>query len=157
MQHVTLRLRLLSLVYGLSVIGLISACTTATRDSDSRAIRSVLESQQRAWNRGDLEAFMDGYDRSDNIVFTSGGKIRRGFDETLNRYKAAYGAKKAMGILGFNILETRFLGPDAALVMGRYTLRETPKAGSGLFSLVFVRRAEGWRCIHDHTSADTPK
>ncbi len=133
------------------------ATTVSDRTADAEAIRSVLMAQQAAWNRGDIVAFMDGYARSDDIVFTSGGKVRRGFDATLSKYRTSYVDGGAMGRLGFELIETRLLGPDAALVMGRFELTETPKAGSGLFTLIFERTDDGWRCIHDHTSGDSRK
>jgi len=132
-------------------------CATLDRSTDERAIRHVLDAQQRAWNDGDIREFMVGYDQRDDIVFTSGGHVRRGYDATLSRYEATYGNAQEMGHLDFEVLEVRFLGPDHALVMGRFNLQRTPKAGTGLFTLVFTRRSEGWRCIHDHTSADTGK
>ncbi len=120
--------------------------------ADLDAIRAVLEDQDAAWNRGDIEGFMVGYDRTEAIVFTSGGKIRRGFDETLRRYKEAYVDAAAMGKLGFSDLEITPVGPDAAVVLGRWELTETEKSGGGIFTLVMVRRDAGWRIIHDHTS-----
>ena len=121
---------------------------------DEKAIRAVLEAQDAAWNRGDIEGFMEGYDRSPDLVFTSGGKIRRGFDVTLERYKKTYANDDAMGKLSFSDLEITGVGPDAAVVLGRWKLTDTPKAGGGVFTLVMVRREAGWRIIHDHTSSD---
>ena len=34
-------------------------------------IRQVLDDQVAAWNRGDIPAFMDGYDKSDATTFVS--------------------------------------------------------------------------------------
>jgi len=128
------------------------ACGHSFEASDRAAITQQLDAQRAAWNRGDVVAFMDAYDRADDIVFTSGGRIRRGYDETLAKYRKSYSDKDAMGRLGFEILEIRPLGPDAALVLGEWRLTETPKEGAGLFSLVFERRPEGWRIVHDHSS-----
>src|SRR5262245_4223228 len=70
--------------------------------ADDRAIRDVLAAQQAAWNRGDLEGYMAGYDRSEELVFTSGSKIRRGWQESYAKYRAKYGSDKStMGKLGF--------------------------------------------------------
>ena len=146
------KLRLLCLCLG--IIG-IAGCATVDHHVDRQAIHGVLEAQAQAWNRGDIVSFMDGYERSSDIIFTSGAAIRRGFAETLTRYQQAYADKGQMGHLSFDVLDARFVGRDAAVVLGRYTLRDTPKSGTGLFTLVFVRTADGWRCIHDHTSAAT--
>lgn len=122
-------------------------------DADDAAIRGLLRDQQAAWNRGDLDAFMAAYERSDALVFTSGGAIRRGFDATARRYRERYGGAPAtMGHLDFEILSIDALGPTGAVVLGRWSLRDTPEAGAGVFSLAFRRGDEGWRIVHDHTS-----
>jgi ketosteroid isomerase-like protein len=117
----------------------------------------VLTAQQAAWNRGDLDGFMAGYARSPDLVFTSGGKIRRGYAETYAKYKAKYGGDHAgMGHLDFEILSVQSLGVDGAIVLGRWRLTETPNAAVGVFSVALERTAEGWRIVHDHTSVDAP-
>ena len=136
----------------------LAACAAAPRTfaaDDDRAVRAVLAAQQAAWNRGDLDAFMAGYARSDALVFTSGGKIRRGWRETFEKYRAKYGAAPAtMGHLDFEVLGVQPLGADGAIVLGRWKLADTPNAGGGVFSLAFARTPEGWRIVHDHTSLD---
>src|SRR5690606_13431315 len=85
--------------------------------------------------------------------------IRRGFEETREKYLARYGsARETMGELRFEILDVRALGScsDAAIVLGRWQLTETPEAGSGVFSVILERQGESWRIVHDHTSADPP-
>jgi ketosteroid isomerase-like protein len=117
----------------------------------------VLEQQREAWNAGDLDGFLAGYEQSDALLFTSGAKIRRGFEETREKYKARYGdARETMGVLSFEILDVRPLGAcsDAAVVLGRWGLSETAQAGSGVFSVILERREGSWRIVHDHTSAD---
>ena len=120
-------------------------------------IRDVITAQQAAWNRGDLDAFMAGYLRSPELVFTSGGHVRHGYDETIAKYKAKYGTDKStMGQLAFEILQIQPLGDDGAIVLGRWELTATPNAGHGIFSLGFRRTPDGWRIVHDHTSSDAP-
>ncbi len=124
--------------------------------ADERRILDVLEKQQRAWNRGDIEAFMEGYERSSEIVFV-GSEIRRGYDQLLERYRRTYGDREKMGNLRFSGLEIRVLTDSAATVIGRYHLTRSESGGgdaSGVFSLVFVKHPEGWRIVHDHTTAD---
>jgi ketosteroid isomerase-like protein len=113
----------------------------------------VLRAQQGAWNRGDLEGYMQGYVKSDALVFTSGGNIRRGWAETFAKYKARYGSDKStMGHLAFEILEVQPLGADGAIVLGKWDLKETPSAGHGLFSVALQRTGDGWVVVHDHTT-----
>ena len=124
---------------------------------DEHAIRAVLAAQQTAWNRGDLDGYMAGYAHSPDLVFTSGGKIRRGWQETHDKYKAKYGGDHAtMGHLDFELLSVQPLGADGAIVLGRWKLTETPNAGGGVFSVALFRGNNGWQIVHDHTSLDTP-
>lgn len=124
-------------------------------DADRGAIETLLADQAAAWNEGDLKAFMAGYEQSEALVFTSGGKIRRGWETTRQRYEDRYGsgADSNMGKLAFEILDVRPLGADGAIVLGTWKLTETPEAGGGVFSLGLVRSPEGWRIVHDHTSS----
>ena len=124
---------------------------------DDTAIRSVLAQQADAWNKGDLDGYMRGYAHTDQLVFTSGGHIRRGWQETFDKYRAKYGSDKStMGHLAFEILSIQSLGADGAIVLGKWTLTDTPNAGGGVFSVAFERTPAGWAIVHDHTSADTP-
>ncbi len=123
------------------------------RDADRQAISAVLNAQQTAWNRGDVDAFLGGYWHSPELTFSGSSGVARGWDGVLTRYKKNYPDRAAMGQLDFSDLEFRFLGPDAALVLGRWHLkRETDDLG-GVFTLVWQRFPEGWKIIHDHTSA----
>jgi ketosteroid isomerase-like protein len=120
------------------------------------AIERVLTDQAAAWNRGDLEAFMDGYWRSPDLVFTSGGRVQRGWQTTLDRYVASYGSSpETMGRLTFSDLEIHPLGGGAAWALGRWGLEfEGGESPGGIFTLVF-REIEGrWLIVHDHTSSD---
>ena len=117
----------------------------------------MLAAQRDAWNRGDLDGYMAGYEHSGELVFTSGSKIRRGWQETYDKYRAKYGGDRAtMGKLGFEILGVQALGADGAIVLGRWQLTETPAAGAGVFSVALRRMGAGWRIVHDHTSIETP-
>jgi ketosteroid isomerase-like protein len=124
---------------------------------DRAGVVAVLERQRQAWNRGDLDGYMAGYAATADLVFTSGGRIRRGFDETRASYAKRYrGDRAGMGQLEFEILDVQPAGADGAVVLGRWRLRGTPNQGSGVVSVVLERRPEGWRIIHDHTSSDPP-
>src|SRR5262245_39890729 len=49
-------------------------------------VRTVLEAQVRAWNAGDLRGFMEGYARSDQTRFQSGGDVSLGWQTVFDRY-----------------------------------------------------------------------
>jgi beta-aspartyl-peptidase (threonine type) len=143
----------------LALLVAIAACATPRQfgAADEQAVRAVLLAQQAAWNRGDLDGFMAGYLHEASLVFTSGGKIRHGWQETFDKYRAKYGADRStMGHLDFAILGVQSLGADGAIVLGRWRLTETPVAGAGVFSVALARTPEGWRVVHDHTSLDAP-
>jgi ketosteroid isomerase-like protein len=130
----------------------------ATADTSSReAIISVLTLQQRAWNRGDVNAFMKGYWDSPELTFAGTTGITRGWQPVLERYQKTYPDQKAMGHLDFSDVEVRPLGKDAALVLGRWHLQRDSDQLGGVFTLVFQRFPEGWKIIHDHTSLDAKK
>jgi ketosteroid isomerase-like protein len=125
--------------------------------SDRAAITALLDNQIAAWNRGDLPSYMDGYARIPGLVFTSGGDIRRGWQDALNHYQARYAIDpKAMGTLSFEIESIDPVGPDGAVVLGHWGLTDSPHDGRGVFTLVLERRSEGWRIVHDHTSLSPP-
>ena len=122
--------------------------------AEKAAVRKVLDAQVAAWNKGDLEAFMDGYWRSDALTFFSGNKKLSGWKATLDRYRTTYqGKDKEMGKLTFEELTVELLGNDHALVRGRFRLRMEKESPTGIFTLILRKTPAGWRIIHDHTSS----
>jgi ketosteroid isomerase-like protein len=124
--------------------------------NDSKAIERVLHTQQVAWNRHDLEGFMAGYWRSPELTFFSGAKEQNGWQATMDRYLATYaGPGHEMGTLEFSGLRIEVLGQQAAFVRGAWKLTMSDgKKPHGLFTLVFRKFPEGWKIVHDHTSAE---
>ncbi len=128
------------------------------KESKSAAaeIRALLDAQVTAWNAGKLEEFMDGYWRSPELTFFSGGGKLSGWDATIERYRKTYQAEgKEMGKLAFSDLDIQQVGPNAAVVRGRWelTLSDGKKPG-GLYTLVFRRFKQEWKIVHDHTSSN---
>jgi len=126
--------------------------TSASAELDRAAITKMLDEQQSAWNNGDVNGFMKGYWVSPELTFAGSGGIARGWESVLARYKREYPDQAAMGQVNFSNVEVRFLGPDAALVLGQWHLHRSSGDIGGVFSLVFQRLAGGWRIVHDHTS-----
>jgi uncharacterized protein (TIGR02246 family) len=116
-------------------------------------IQSVLHAQQDAWNRGDIDGFMNGYARSASTVFVSEDEVRRGWETVRDRYRVKYSDRAKMGTLSFSDIEVTMLSPDAAVVLGRWRLKRANDEPHGRFTLIFKRLSEGWRIVHDHTSA----
>lgn len=123
---------------------------------DEIAIRAVLAAQAKAWNAGDLEGFMEGYWRSPELRFASGGAVRRGYDATLARYKQAYPNRAAMGRLRFSDLDVDVVSADAATAHGAWALTRTNDAPSGLFTLVFRKIDGDWVIVSDTTTSAEP-
>ena len=121
-------------------------------EGDRAAILAALNAQQTAWNHGDVDAFLAGYWRSSEVTFSGATGIVRGWEGVQARYKKNYADRDAMGQLQFSELEFRFLGPDAALVLGHWHLTRAKGDVGGVFTLVWQRFPEGWRIVHDHTS-----
>jgi ketosteroid isomerase-like protein len=130
------------------------ACAAPEQASTSVAeIQSVLTAQQGAWNRGDIDAFMNGYARSASTVFVSQDEVSRGWETVRDRYRVKYSDRTKMGTLSFSEIEVTMLSPDAAVVLGRWRLKRINDEPHGRFTLIFKRLPEGWRIVHDHTSA----
>ena len=147
-----------ALILFASTLSSISAAPTAQEDraNASAQIRSVLRAQQDAWNHGDIDEFMKGYARSRSTAFVSEDTVRRGWDAVRDRYRKKYSDRAKMGLLTFSDLEITPLGSDAAVVLGRWKLKRANDEPHGRFTLLFRRLPEGWRIIHDHTSAAPP-
>lgn len=132
-------------------VALALTAAVAGRPSPESEIRAVLDAQQAAWNKGDIEGFMAYYWKSDDLTFQSGNARTHGWSDVLARYKKNY-PPGTMGVLAFSDLAVRPLGPDAAFVLGRFKLDRGGSPAEGIFTLILRRTPEGWRIVHDHTS-----
>jgi ketosteroid isomerase-like protein len=142
----------------LAVIAAI-ALTSSAQNSDDvnlQSIRKVIEDQQAAWNRQDLETFMTGYWNSPELTFFSGGHESKGWQAALDRYKKNYqSAGHEMGKLEFANLRIEILGPESAFVRGEFHLTMADgRTPHGLFTLVFRKFPDGWKIIHDHSASE---
>ncbi|HEV2836079.1 MAG TPA: nuclear transport factor 2 family protein, partial [Pyrinomonadaceae bacterium] len=122
-------MKLNQLFTGLAFLFLIifPICVSA-QSSDTKtvaAIRAVIDAQRDAWNRGDIEGYMDGYNRASDTVFISGDRVTRGWQTVLERYKKSYDSREKMGTLTFSDVEITILSKDVAVVLGRWHLRRS--------------------------------
>lgn len=129
----------------------LSGSIFAQSSKQADAIRKVMDDQAAAWNRGDIEAFMHGYWKSDKLTFVS-SQVTRGWQQTLDRYKKSYDSREKMGTLTFSDLEITVLSKDAAVVLGSWSLQREKDKPGGKFTLIFRKFKDGWRVVHDHTS-----
>lgn len=152
--------RLLIYVLAFITVAVVIPASTSTMSFQQRtrsrqfqtAIRSVLDAQRDAWNRGDIEGYMDGYERSDDIIFMSGDNLTRGWQTVLDRYKKNYDTREKMGVLTFSDLDVDLLNDNTAVVIGRWSLKRANDEPHGRFTLIFKRTKKGWKIVHDHTS-----
>lgn len=116
------------------------------------AVEEVVRAQVDAWNKGDVDEFVKYYWNSDDVTFSSGGKVTRGWTATANNYRERYPTREAMGRVTFSNLETTPLGDEAALILGEWKLERADEPMAGNFTLVFRKLDDRWVIIHDHTS-----
>jgi uncharacterized protein (TIGR02246 family) len=129
---------------------------TAQNTADNKsvaAIKAVLAAQRDAWNKGDIEGYMAGYEVSESTVFVSGDNVTHGWKTVLEHYKKSYDTREKMGELTFSDLEVTMLNKDSAVVVGRWLLKRSKDEPHGRFTLIFKKTKSGWRIIHDHTSS----
>ncbi len=140
-------------MFRLLVFVLAAACCVGA-DSSEQAIRRVLTDQAQAWNQGDIDHYMTGYDNSPETTFI-GKTVRHGYQDVLRNYHERYPTRENMGTLTFTDLTVKLLGSDYASVTGQFHLKRTAAGGgdtSGVFSLLFERTRMGWKIVLDHTS-----
>ena len=119
---------------------------------DRQAIMQVLKQQENCWNQADIDCFMEGYLKTDSLLFIGSGGVQSGWDNTMARYKRSYPDKAAMGKLTFTILKIRKLDKKTAFVLGRFHLKRDIGDLSGIFSLIWKKVNGQWYIISDHTS-----
>ena len=120
---------------------------------DVAAVRAVIESQAAAWNRGDIEGYMEGYAKEETTTFVSGDTLTRGWQTVFERYKARYDTREKMGTLAFTELEIKPLSEFYFMASGRWELTRAADKPHGRFTLILRRTNAGWRIVHDHTSS----
>ena len=136
-----------------SIILFLFISLTACNDkNDKIAILKVLEDQRQAWNKGNLESFMNGYIKSDSLLFVGRDGPKYGWETTLDNYKRGYPDKAAMGFLTFNIKEVRLISSDHAFVLGGWHLKREKDEPQGAFTLLLKKVNGEWKIVVDHSS-----
>ena len=119
---------------------------------DESAIRTVLENQAAAWNRGSIEDFMKSYWNDDSLMFIGQTGITYGYKPTLAHYKTSYDSPDKMGKLFFSLLSVKRLSAGHYFVVGRWLLKRKIGDAGGIFSLLFQKIKGRWKIVADHTS-----
>ncbi len=129
------------------------ASTLAAQGPDFDHIQFILGRQVECWNKADLECFMEAYWKSDSLKFIGSEGVIYGWGRTLERYKAKYPDRQAMGELQFDILSNERIGADGFYMVGRYQLlRRDLDDLEGYFSLLWRKIDGEWKIVADHTS-----
>lgn len=134
----------------------ISICSAQTRPAsatgDEIAIRQLLDKQTQAWNRGDIETFMETYWKSDSLMFIGKSGVTYGWTNTLNNYKKGYPDTTAMGKLSLDILLIKRLSFQYFQVIGKWHLQRSIGDLSGHYTLLIKKIKGKWVIISDHSS-----
>ncbi|GGI27787.1 YybH family protein [Pedobacter mendelii] len=136
----------------IAAIMLVSLGTFAQTANNKQAILNVLEKQRQNWNNGDLEAFMQGYVKSDSLLFVGKSGPTYGWQKTLDNYKKSYPGKAGMGTLTFGIKKVDFFNKDVAFVLGSWHLKREKDEPQGYFTLLFKKIKGEWKIFVDHSS-----
>jgi uncharacterized protein (TIGR02246 family) len=117
-------------------------------------VTKVLLAQERAWNNGDLDAYLAYYkDAPDTQAVL--GSFARGRDAIRSAFRLNFPSREAMGTLEQTEIEVRPLGETFALATGHYHLSRSRKGGGdaeGTFTEVFDKTATGWQIILSETT-----
>jgi ketosteroid isomerase-like protein len=136
----------------IAVLFLLSTLNLYAQKSQKDLILILLEDQRQAWNRGDINEYMQGYNLSDSLLFVGKSGPQYGWNNTLNNYKKSYPDKSAMGYLSFDIKEIRMISADHAFVLGAWHLKRDKDEPKGYFTLLVKKISGKWKVIADHSS-----
>ena len=126
--------------------------SSSNYEVSKQQITSMMLQTAEDWSKGDLEAFMNGYIKSDSLKFVGSGGITYGWQQTLENYKKGYPTKEHTGTLTFNLLEFDQLANDVFLVIGEFHLKRTVGDADGMFSIILKHINGEWKIIADHSS-----
>lgn len=124
----------------------------SAQNKDENNIRKVLTGQTNAWNKGDLQQFMQSYWQNDSLMFIGKSGITYGWQKTLENYKKGYPDTAAMGKLNFELLQVKKLSVDYYFVVGKWNLIRSIGNVGGSFTLLFRKIKNTWVIISDHSS-----
>jgi uncharacterized protein (TIGR02246 family) len=126
--------------------------SSAQSNKAEKEIRALMGRQTVAWNKGDIDAFMNGYWESDSLLFIGKSGVTHGYQNTLNNYKKNYSDTAKMGKLFFDILEVRQLSPGYCWVLGKWLLKRSVGDLNGCYTLLFRKINGHWVIVADHSS-----
>ena len=126
--------------------------SVSAQNKDEQSIRSILKSQTIEWNKGNIDAFMEGYWKNDSLMFIGQSGVTYGYNNTLKNYKKNYPDNASMGKLNFNIIKVQPLSYDTYFVLGKWMLTRSIGNISGHYTLIFRKISQQWVIVSDHSS-----
>lgn len=120
--------------------------------AQEKEIKAVLEKQRLNWNNGDMIGYMQGYLKSDSLLFVGKTGPFYGWQKNLEIYQQVYPDKAAMGTLTFDIKQIKIIDKKHAFVLGAWNLQMAKGEQKGFFTLIFEKFKEGWKIVVDHSS-----
>jgi len=126
-----------------------NSCSTSSIEKDKKTILSIMKSQEKAWSKNNIEAFMEGYWKSDSLKFFGSSGLKYGWQSTLNGYKKRYPTKDHTGTLRFKINDISQINSASYFVMGEYHLVRNVGNADGVFMIIFKKINGEWKIIAD--------
>ena len=120
--------------------------------AQEKEIRALLEKQRSGWNEGDITAYMQGYWKSDSLIFVGRTGPDYGWQKTLENYQKFYPDKASMGYLTFDIKQIKMIDKKHAFVLGAWNIKTEKNEPKGYFTLIVKKFKDGWKVISDHSS-----
>ncbi len=143
----------------IAVTVIAAGCATSPRAVPSDAaeyraeIAGMMLQSAAAWNRGDLDGFMDDYVPANEATYVGGRGLLRGRVAIRNVYAARFAPGATRDSLSFDLQDVNPLADDLAHVIAFYILsRGDSVVARGPTSLVMRREGGRWRIVHDHSS-----
>ncbi|KQN90659.1 hypothetical protein ASE95_13205 [Sphingomonas sp. Leaf231] len=124
----------------------------AAASTPQAAVSAAMAESAAGWNAGDLARFTAIY--APDAVYVAGDKVVQGKPAIAESYAKSFVAgRNTRGRLSFQPLAWRPLSAVHVLHVARWTLTPSGAAPqTGLTTLLFERRKDGWRIISDHSS-----
>ena len=117
-------------------------------------INDLMYEQEESWNKGNIEDFMKKYWRNDSLIFIGKSGINYGWNKTTSNYKKSYPSRNLMGLLHFNNIKCLPINDTTHIISGQWNISrlDSSKNIGGYYSLMWIKKEDGWRIVYDHTS-----
>ena len=134
----------------LSIIFL-NRCNSANNCDE---IHDLMKKQEKSWNMGNIDDFMEKYWNDDSLIFIGKYGINYGWKKTISNYKKSYRNKNEMGKLKFENVICKPINKTTHLITGKWNIYriDSIRNTGGYYSLIWVKKDKEWKIIYDHTS-----